>query len=140
MLGFVLQPAFGVVCIFTTLIGFSIVVSRAVLGTLTQAIPPEEFRGRVQSAFHIITSVPLAISVGVVGLLLQLVSAYATILPLGLPGLPQTINYVNSSSRQWIVFAGFAITMLLTAWLAVKILKDIDKAFSNSSGQNHASI
>ncbi len=135
ILGFVLQPVFGVVCIFTALIGFSIVVARAVLGTLTQAIPPEELRGRVQAAFNIISSVPLAISVGVVGLLLQLVSVYATILPPGLPGLPQTITYINSSSRQWIVFTGFAITMLLTAWLAVKILKDIDKAFSNSSKQ-----
>ena len=136
MLGFVLHPAFGVVCLFTALIGFSIVVARAVLGTLTQAIPPEEFRGRVQAAFNIISSVPLALSVGIVGLLLQIVSVYATILPPGLRGLPQTINYVNSSSQQWIVFTGFAITMLLTAWLAVKILKDIDKAFSSSSRQN----
>jgi MFS family permease len=140
MLGFVLHPAFGVVCILTALIGFSIVVARAVLGTLTQAIPPEELRGRVQAAFSIISSVPLAISVGIVGLLLQLVSVYATILPPGLPGLPQTINYINSSSRQWIVFTGFAITMLLTAWLAVKSLKDIDKAFNNSSEQNTATV
>jgi len=135
MLGFVLQPTFGVVCLFTALIGFSIVVARAVLSTLTQAIPPEELRGRVQAAFNIISSVPLAISVGVVGLLLQLVSASASILPPGLPGLLQTVDYINSSSRQWIIFTGFGITMLLTAWLAVKILKDIDKAFYRSSKQ-----
>jgi len=140
MLGFVLHPVFGVVCLFTALIGFSIVVARAVLGTLTQAIPPEEFRGRVQAAFNIISSVPLAISVGVVGLLLQLVSVYATTLASGLPGLPQSINFINSSSQQWIVFTGFAIVMLLTAWLAVKILKDIDKAFSTSSGQKSVSV
>jgi DHA3 family macrolide efflux protein-like MFS transporter len=140
MLGFVFHPAFVVVCILTALIGFSIVVARAVLGTLTQAIPPEALRGRVQAAFNIISSVPLALSVGVVGLLLQLVSVYATLLPPGLPGLPQTLNFINSSSRQWIVFTGFAITMLLTAWLAIKILKDIDKAFSNSSEQKSASV
>lgn len=140
MLGFVLHPAFGVVCILTALIGFSIVVARAVLGTLTQAIPPAELRGRVQAAFNIISSVPLAMSVGVVGLLLQLVSVNAAILPPSLPGLPQTINYINSSGRQWIVFAGFGITMLLTAWLAVKILKDIDKAFSNSSRPKSSSV
>jgi MFS transporter, DHA3 family, macrolide efflux protein len=140
MLGFVLHPAFGVVCILTALIGFSIVVARAVLGTLTQAIPPEELRGRVQAAFNIISSVPLAISVGVVGLLLQLVSVYATVWQPGLTGLPQTITYVNNSSRQWIVFAGFGITMLLTAWMAIKLLKDIDKDFNNSSGQEEAAV
>src|SRR5258708_30856564 len=73
MLGFVLQPQFGVVCIFTALIGFSMVVSRAGLGTLTQAIPPEEYRGRVQAAFHLMSSVPLALAVGAAGLLLSLV-------------------------------------------------------------------
>jgi hypothetical protein len=140
MLGFVLHPAFGVVCILTALIGFSIVVARAVLGTLTQAIPPEELRGRVQAAFNIISSVPLAISVGVVGLLLQLVSVNAAILPPGLPGLAQTIHYMNSSGRQWIVFTGFGITMLLTAWLALKLLKGIDKAFYNSSEHKTASL
>ena len=140
ILGFVLQPAFVVVCIFTALIGFSIVVARAVLGTLTQAIPPAELRGRVQAAFNIISSVPLAISVGVVGLLLQLVSVSATFLPPGLPGLPRALNYTNSSSQQWIVFTGFAITMLLTAWLAVRVLKGIDKAFYNSSEQKSASV
>jgi MFS family permease len=140
MLGFVLRPAFGVVCILTALIGFSIVVARAVLGTLTQAIPPEELRGRVQAAFNIISSVPLAISVGVFGLLLQLVSVHAAILPPGLPGLPQTMNHIGGSGRQWIVFAGFGITMLLTAWLAIKILKDIDKAFNISSEQKSASV
>jgi predicted MFS family arabinose efflux permease len=140
MLGFVLHPAFGVVCILTALIGFSIVVARAVLGTLTQAIPPEELRGRVQAAFNIISSVPLAISVGVVGVLLQIFSGYTTILPPGLPGLPQTMNYMNSSGRQWIVFTGFGITMLLTAWLALKLLKGIDKAFNNSSEQKSASV
>jgi MFS transporter, DHA3 family, macrolide efflux protein len=140
MLGFVLQPAFGVVCIFTALIGFSIVVARAVLGTLTQAIPPEELRGRVQAAFNIISSVPLALSVGIVGLLLQLVSVNSTILPFGLLGLSQTVDYINGSSRQWIVFTGFGITMLLTAWVALKILKDIDKAFHNSSTQKSVPV
>jgi len=61
-------------------------------------------------------------------------------LPPGLPGLPQTITFINSSSQQWIVFTGFAMVMLLTAWLAVKILKDIDKVFSTSSGQKSAAI
>jgi hypothetical protein len=83
--------------------------------------------------------VPLALSVGVVGLLLQLVSVSITISPPGLAGIPTIID-LNSSGRQWIVFAGFGITMLLTAWLAIKILKDIDKAFYNSSEQKSALV
>jgi hypothetical protein len=47
---------------------------------------------------------------------------------------------MNSSGRQWIVFTGFGITMLLTAWLALKLLKGIDKAFNNSSEQKSASV
>src|ERR1700674_5250983 len=106
MLGFVLHPAFGVVCIFTALIGFSMVVARAVLGTLTQAIPPEEYRGRVQAAFNLMSSVPLAIAVGVAGLLLQLVTVRASFALPGLPGLPSALQFTNEVSSQWIVFAG----------------------------------
>jgi MFS family permease len=140
MLGFVFHPAFGVVCVLTALIGFSIVVARAVLGTLTQAIPPEELRGRVQAAFNIISSVPLAISIGVVGLLLQLVSVQATYLPPGWPGLSRTINFISGSGQQWIVFTGFGLTMLFTAWLAFRMLKNIDRVFSQSSEQKSAAL
>jgi MFS transporter, DHA3 family, macrolide efflux protein len=131
MLGFVLHPVFNVVCIFTALIGFSMVVARAVLGTLTQAIPPEEYRGRVQAAFNLMSSVPLALAVGMVGLLLELVTQHASYLPVGLSGLPaltKGINYYNITSSQWIVFAGFGIALLLTAWVAVNMLKGIDEA------------
>jgi len=135
MIGFVLQPQLALVCIFTALIGVSVVVARTVLGTLTQSIPPESLRGRVQSAFSIISSVPLAIAVGVVGLLLQLVSSSASIVLSGLPGLPQSLVYISVASRQWLVFAAFGITMLFTAWLAVKLLKNIDVAFDSSAQQ-----
>jgi hypothetical protein len=73
-------------------------------------------------------------------LLLQLVSVQTTYLPPGWPGLSQTINFVSGSSRQWVVFTGFGLTMLLTAWLAFKMLKNIDKAFSQSSEQKSASL
>jgi DHA3 family macrolide efflux protein-like MFS transporter len=128
MLGFVLRPVFGIVCLFTAVIGFSMVVARAVLGTLTQAIPPEEYRGRVQSAFNLMTSVPLALTVGLVGLLLQLVTKQQSFALEGLPGMPAGLTLVNVFSSQWIVFAGFGIALLLTAWLAVMMLKGIDEA------------
>ena len=40
-------------------------------GTLTQAIPPEEYRGRVQAAFSLIFSAPLTLAIGLAGVLLQ---------------------------------------------------------------------
>ena len=97
------------------------------LGTLTQAIPPEEYRGRVQAAFNLMSSVPLALAVGVVGLLLQLVSSRLTFIPSGLPDLWPGILFYNEANSQWIVFAGFGIALLLTAWLAVNMLKGIDE-------------
>ncbi len=105
VLGFVLRPTFAVVCLFTALIGFSVVVARAVLSTLVQAIPPEEYRGRVQGAFNLIFSAPLAIALGLAGLLLQIFQG-----------------------RDWIVFGGFGAALLLTALVAVIMLRGIDEA------------
>ncbi len=113
LLSFIGQPTFIVVCVLTALIGFSVVVARAVLGTLVQAIPPEEFRGRVQSAFNLIFSAPLAVSVALAALLSQI--------------------FVD---RPWIVFAGFGTALLLTAWLAVTLLRGIDEAVYSESASD----
>jgi MFS family permease len=134
MLGFVFRPTFSVVCIFTTLIGLSMVVARTVFGTLTQAIPPDELRGRVQAAFNLMTSVPLAIAVGMVGLLLQLVTLEVSFLPNGLTALPDGIRYHHVVSHHGVIFGAFAVAMLLTAWLTTNVLKGIDDAvFSAAS-------
>ena len=74
------------------------------------------------------TSVPLALTVGLVGLLLQLVTKQQSFALEGLPGMPAGLTLVNVFSSQWIVFAGFGIALLLTAWLAVMMLKGIDEA------------
>ena len=105
VLTFILQPTFAVVCLLTALIGFSVVVARAVLGTLVQAIPPEEYRGRVQAAFNLVFSAPLAVSIGIAAVLSQIFAA-----------------------QPWVVFAGFGAALLLTAWLAVTLLRGIDEA------------
>ncbi len=133
MLGFVLRPQFAAVCVLTAFIGFSMVVARAVLGTLTQAIPPEEYRGRVQGAFNLISSVPLALAVGLAGLLVQLVTRKTSWAPSNLPGLSTTLTLTNQVSDQWIVFAGFGLVLLLTAWLAVNMLRGIDEAIFSES-------
>lgn len=100
---FVLHPPFGLVLILTALIGFSLIVGRAVLSTLTQAIPPEEYRGRVQSAYNLIFSAPLTVAIGLATLLVSLFN-------------------------REVVMAGFAIVLLLTADIATRTLRGVDEA------------
>jgi MFS family permease len=100
---FIFHPPFAIVLVATALIGFSVIIARGVLSTLTQAIPPEEYRGRVQGAFNLIFSAPLALAIGLAGLLVSLFSQEA-------------------------VFAGFGLTLVFTAWLAVNMLRGIDDA------------
>jgi MFS transporter, DHA3 family, macrolide efflux protein len=100
---FILHPPFGLVLVFTALIGFSLIVSRAVLSTLTQAIPPEEYRARVQSTFNLISAAPTAASVAMIAFL------------------------VSVTSRE-IVVMGLAVMLLITAWLAANMLRGIDDA------------
>ncbi len=125
---FIFHPPFGLVLVFTAMIGFSVIIARAVLGTLTQAIPPEEYRGRVQGAFNLIFSAPLTLAIGVAGLLLQVVGRKYSYALVGLPTLPGSIAPVNTISNQEIVFAIFAVGLLLTAWLASNMLRGIDEA------------
>jgi DHA3 family macrolide efflux protein-like MFS transporter len=125
---FVLHPPFVMVLGFTALIGFSVIVARAILGTLTQAIPPEEYRGRVQGAFNLIFSAPLTVAIGIAALFLQLFERRFSFALAGLSGLPPALSLVNTVSNQEFVFAGFAIGLLLTALLAVNMLRGIDEA------------
>ncbi|GAB4547738.1 MAG: MFS transporter [Anaerolineae bacterium] len=100
---FVLHPPFGLVLVLTALIGFSLIVGRAVLSTLTQAIPPEEYRGRVQSAYNLIFSAPLTVAIGLATLLVSLFN-------------------------REVVMAGFAIVLFLTAYIATRTLRGVDEA------------
>lgn len=100
---FVFNPPFVIVLILTALIGFSLIVARAVLSTLTQAIPPEEYRGRVQSAFNLIFTAPLTLAIGAA-------SAVISLVPRG------------------IAVVGFGIVLLITAWFAANMLRGVDEA------------
>lgn len=104
---FVLHPPFVAVLFLTALIGFSLIVARAVLSTLTQAIPPEEYRGRVQSAYNLIFTAPLTLAIGVATLL------------------------VSISSRE-LVMGGFGLGLILTAYLSVRLLRGVDEAIYGS--------
>lgn len=104
---FVLNPPFVGLLLLTAMIGFSLIVARAVLSTLTQAIPPEDYRGRVQSAFNLIFTAPLTLAIGLTVLLLNL--------------FPRTA-----------VIVGFTIALLLTAWLAANMLRGVDEAVYGS--------
>lgn len=100
---FVLHPPFLAVLGLTALIGFSLIVARAVLSTLTQAIPPEEYRGRVQSAFNLIFTAPLTVAIGIATFLVSLLS-------------------------RELVMALFAAALILTAYLSEKMLRGVDDA------------
>lgn len=104
---FVFHPPFGVVLFLTALIGFSLIVARAVLSTLTQAIPPEEYRGRVQSAYNLIFTAPLTLAIGVATLLVTLFN-------------------------REIVMGGFGLGLMLTAYLSVRLLRGVDEAIYGS--------
>ncbi len=104
VLVFIFGPVFNLVLLLAALIGFSVVVARAVLGTLTQAIPPEELRGRVQGAFNLVFSAPLALAIGLAGFAVEAVS----------------------DTR--IVFVVVGALLLLTAFLSLVLLRGIDEA------------
>ncbi|PJF43359.1 MAG: hypothetical protein CUN50_00070 [Candidatus Thermofonsia Clade 1 bacterium] len=104
---FVFHPPFALVLFLTALIGFSLIVARAVLSTLTQAIPPEEYRGRVQSAYNLIFSAPLTLAIGVASLLVTLFN-------------------------REIVMGGFGLGLMLTAYLSMRLLRGVDEAIYGS--------
>jgi len=118
--------------VFTALIGFSVVVARAVLSTLVQAIPPEEYRGRVQGAFNLIFSAPLAIAVALAAFLIKLVTKEMSFALKGF-ATPLGLKLLNRTTDDWIVFIGFGVALLLTALLAVNMLRGIDEAVYSES-------
>jgi MFS transporter, DHA3 family, macrolide efflux protein len=99
---FVIQPPLLIVLGLAAVIGFSFVVSRAVLGTLTQAIPPDALQGRVQGAFDLVFQSPFVLSIGLAGAMLG-------VLPV------QT------------VFFCYGMMLLFTAYLALRLLQGIDE-------------
>lgn len=99
---FIIQPPLGIVLGLAAIIGFSFVVSRAVLGTLTQAIPPDALQGRVQGAFDLVFQAPFVLSIGLAGAMLG-------ILPV------QT------------VFFCYGMMLIFTAYLALRLLQGIDE-------------
>ncbi len=84
VMGFVLKPRFGIVLSFAWLIGISLVVARTVLSTLTQAIPPDDLRGRVQSAYNLITQIATTSAIGIGGVAAQYLSSRSVFLTAGL--------------------------------------------------------
>lgn len=100
---FVFNPSLEVVRLATVFVGFSLVVSRTVLSTLVQAIPPEEYRGRVQSTFNLISQAPQALAIGGIGVLVTLFT------------------------RQPVII-GLALLLVVIAVVTVRTLRGIDEA------------
>jgi len=69
IISFAVAPTFAIVLVAAFIIGFCMVSARATLATMTQALVPDEKRGRVEGAMSTVTMVATMVSMGVAGLL-----------------------------------------------------------------------
>lgn len=69
IVSFAVAPTFALVLVAAFIIGFCMVSARATLATMTQALVPDEKRGRVEGAMSTVTTVATMVSMGVAGLL-----------------------------------------------------------------------
>jgi len=78
---FALSPSYPLVLVAVVIIGVTIVAARATLATITQALVPDEKRGRVESAVNMVigasTSAAMALS-GVLGDLIGVQAAFVS--------------------------------------------------------------
>jgi predicted MFS family arabinose efflux permease len=99
---FVFDPALFFVLILAAVVGFSVVISRAVLSTLTQVIPPDSLQGRIQGLFDLLFQAPLVLSIGLAGIALTIFSS-------------------------GVVFLGYGMMLILSAFVALWTLRGIDE-------------
>ena len=69
IVAFAYAPSYGVVLASVMVLGLCIVVARGILDTITQALAPDEVRGRVQSAVNLIVAAGTALAEGLSALL-----------------------------------------------------------------------
>jgi predicted MFS family arabinose efflux permease len=73
IIAFAAAPSYALVMVSMIVIGLSIVSARAALATLTQALVPDEKRGRVESAVAMVIGAATSASIGLAGLFGDLV-------------------------------------------------------------------
>lgn len=69
IVAFAIAPNYGIVLVSLAAIGLCVVVARGALDTITQALSPDEVRGRVQSAVSLLVVTATAMAEGLAALL-----------------------------------------------------------------------
>ncbi len=83
IIAFAAAPSYALVMVSMIVIGLSIVSARAALATLTQALVPDEKRGRVESAVAMVIGAATSASTGLAGLFGDLVGVQAVFFAAG---------------------------------------------------------
>jgi len=83
IIAFAAAPSYALVMISMIVIGLSIVSARAALATLTQALVPDEKRGRVESAVAMVIGAATSASTGLAGLFGDLIGVQAVFFAAG---------------------------------------------------------
>jgi DHA3 family macrolide efflux protein-like MFS transporter len=83
IVAFAFAPSYTVVLISITIIGACVVMARGALDTISQALSPDEVRGRVQSAVNLIVVASTAVAEGLSAVLGSLISVQAVFVAAG---------------------------------------------------------
>jgi len=83
IIAFAAAPSYMLVMVSMMVIGLSIVSARAALATLTQALVPDEKRGRVESAVAMVMGAATSVSIGLAGLFGDLIGVQAVFFAAG---------------------------------------------------------
>jgi DHA3 family macrolide efflux protein-like MFS transporter len=84
IIAFAAAPSYALVMVSMVVIGLSIVSARAALATLTQALVPDEKRGRVESAVAMVIGAATSASTGLAGLFGDLIGVPAVFFAAGI--------------------------------------------------------
>ena len=84
IIAFAAAPSYGLVLVSMVVIGLSIVSARAALATLTQALVPDEKRGRVESAVTMVIGAATSASAGMAGVFGDLIGVQAVFFAAGI--------------------------------------------------------
>ncbi len=83
IIAFAAAPSYALVLVSMAVIGLSVVSARAALATLTQALVPDEKRGRVESAVAMVIGAATSASAGLAGLFGDLIGVQAVFFAAG---------------------------------------------------------
>jgi DHA3 family macrolide efflux protein-like MFS transporter len=84
IVAFAFAPNYAVVLISITIIGACVVMARGALDTISQALSPDEVRGRVQAAVNLLVVAATAVAEGLSAVLGALISVQAVFLAAGI--------------------------------------------------------